>query len=86
MARVATRVRAQELPTGCLVFSDRAVPTTARGLEFSMRIDAVVDKFEGLPLMGFTRRRPVDQPDLYPVPLGVWGYAEAHGALGWSFC
>lgn len=63
----ATRREMEELPTGCLVFSDRAVPTTARGLEFSMRIDAVVDKFEGLPLMGFTRRRPVDQPDLYPV-------------------
>eukprot|EP00439_Symbiodinium_sp_Y106_P028975 s3085_g3.t1 len=39
---------------------------TANGLYFAVRIEDAVTTFEGLPIMGFTRRKPVDQPSLYP--------------------
>lgn len=62
----AVRREAEELPKGCLVFSDRPMTAHTEGLLFALRVDSVTDGFAGFPLMGFTRRKPRDRPDLYP--------------------
>lgn len=65
----ATRREAAQLPKGCLVFSEKSLKIgRAEGgsFEFSVRIDGIEPKWYGLPLLGFTRREPMDSPDLYP--------------------
>jgi len=62
----ASRRELHELQNGCLVFSDRPVRRCATGLHFELRLDKVTNAFEGLPLLGFTRRAPADDGGLYP--------------------
>lgn len=65
--RTAMRREADELPAGCLVFSDRPVRALESGdLRFALRVDGIAKGFTGVPLVGFTRRRPRDCPDLHP--------------------
>jgi len=62
----ATRREEDELHSGCLVFSDRPVPLSNKGLEFTLRIEGVSTCFDGFPMIGFTRRQPADHIGLYP--------------------
>lgn len=62
----ATRRESTELQRGCLAFSDCCLKMGPEGLEFSVQVDGVEPSWNGLPILGFTRRRPVDSPDLYP--------------------
>lgn len=62
----AARREPEVLPRGAQVFSDRPVRKDALGLRFALRVDEASEAFSGLPWLGFTRRAPVDSPDLYP--------------------
>jgi hypothetical protein len=62
----ATRRESSELQKGCLVYSDRCMKMSYEGLEFSVRVDAIEQKWKGLPILGFTQRKPTDTSDLYP--------------------
>lgn len=75
----------QELATNCLVIGDRPVERRERGLCFSLRVDDVVTTFEGWPLLGFTRRHPMDAPDLYPTVARCFGESVLIGSLGEAF-
>ncbi|OLP78727.1 hypothetical protein AK812_SmicGene41066 [Symbiodinium microadriaticum] len=65
-ASSAARREPEVLPRGAQVFSDRPVRKDALGLRFALRVDEASEAFSGLPWLGFTRRAPVDSPDLYP--------------------
>eukprot|EP00440_Ansanella_granifera_P056148 gb/GFBE01060856.1/.p1 GENE.gb/GFBE01060856.1/~~gb/GFBE01060856.1/.p1 ORF type:complete len:514 (+),score=82.16 gb/GFBE01060856.1/:1-1542(+) len=81
----AVRREASQLPRGCLVFGDRPVQPCKIGLCFTLRIDRVTPLFQGLPLLGFTRREPTDTPGLFPCSVAkclgqsllVGGFGEA---------
>jgi hypothetical protein len=75
----------EELPTGSLVFGDSPVPHSPEGLGFQVFVDRTTPKFSGLPLLGFTRRRPEDQPDLYPELSRCLGQSVLVGATGEAF-
>jgi len=62
----AVRREAHEINSSCLVFGDRPVSPTQDGLCFGIRVDDIVPTFQGYPVLGFTRKRPTDNPDLYP--------------------
>lgn len=83
--RTAMRREPQELATNCLVFGDAPCRRTASGLFFALRIDDAVTTFEGLPIMGFTRRKPMDKPDLYPTVCRCLGASVLVGACGEAF-
>lgn len=59
-----------KVPRGCLVFGSTAIEHGPDGLSFSLRVHQrdVFTKtlFGGLPLLGFTKRRPEDTHGLYP--------------------
>jgi len=78
----ATRREKDEIQNGCLVFSDRPIPISHEGLEFSLRVDSIAAGFEGLPLLGFTRRQPGDTPDLYPIVASCLGESVLVGGQG----
>jgi len=63
----AVRREAHEITSSCLVFGDRPLSPTQDGLCFGIRVDDIVSSFQGYPVLGFTRKRPTDNPDLYPV-------------------
>jgi len=65
-ARTAMRREAEQVATGCLVFSAQPLQKSVRGLVFAVRVMETSDRFRNLPLLGFTSRRPVDEPGLYP--------------------
>mmetsp|Transcript_21314 Transcript_21314/g.47081 ORF Transcript_21314/g.47081 Transcript_21314/m.47081 type:complete len:669 (+) Transcript_21314:39-2045(+) len=75
----------QELATNCLVFGETPVRHTEEGLFFSLLVDAVISTFEGFPLLGFTRRKPVDAPDLFPSVARCLGSSIFIGACGEAF-
>mmetsp|Transcript_103222 Transcript_103222/g.205163 ORF Transcript_103222/g.205163 Transcript_103222/m.205163 type:complete len:481 (+) Transcript_103222:68-1510(+) len=62
----AMRREAEQVATGCLVVSAQRLQKSVQGLVFAVRVMGVSNRFRGLPLLGFTRRRPVDEPGLYP--------------------
>jgi len=63
----ASRRELHELQNGCLVFSDRPLRRCSSGLHFEFRVDRVTKSFDGLPLVGFTRRKPTDEVGLHPL-------------------
>jgi len=83
--RTAMRREPQELATNCLVFGDAPVRMTPSGLFFALRIEDAVTTFDGLPIMGFTRRKPVDEPNLYPTVCRCLGASVLVGACGEAF-
>jgi hypothetical protein len=62
----AMRREAEQVATGCLVFSTHPVQKSVQGLVLAVRVMRVSNRFENFPLLGFTRRKPVDEPGLYP--------------------
>ncbi|CAJ1343977.1 unnamed protein product [Effrenium voratum] len=83
--RTAMRREPQELATNCLVFGNAPVRPTASGLYFAVRIEDAVTTFDGLPIMGFTRRKPTDVPELYPTVCRCLGASVLVGACGEAF-
>lgn len=83
--RTAMRREPQELPRNCLLFGDRPSALTREGLAFELRVDAVEGSFEGLPLLGFTRRRPQAGPGLFPTVSMCLGASVLVGAAGEAF-
>jgi len=65
-ARTAMRREADQVASGCLVLSEQPLQKSVQGLVFAVRVMEVSNRFTNLPLLGFTRRRPVDEPCLYP--------------------
>jgi hypothetical protein len=78
----ALRREPQELVSNCLVFGDAPVRHTPLGLFFGVRVDDVVETFEGLPILGFTSRKPVDNVDLYPAVSKCLGKSVLVGTAG----
>jgi len=81
----ATRREAHELQNGCLLFSDRPMIRSLSGLEFSVRVDIVGHGFCGLPLLGFTRKKPADCSGLYPRVTSCLGNSVLVGSGGKAF-
>mmetsp|Transcript_54171 Transcript_54171/g.155652 ORF Transcript_54171/g.155652 Transcript_54171/m.155652 type:complete len:797 (+) Transcript_54171:83-2473(+) len=81
----AIRREPEELSGNCLVFGNRPVRPRKDGLCFSVHVDAVTGSFTGLPFLGFTRRRPVDAPDLFPTVSRCLGCSILIGGLGEAF-
>ena len=53
-----------------MVSGDRPVAKSVMGFSFVLRIDEITPIFSGLPVLGFTRLKLVDEPDyfqLYPI-------------------
>jgi len=68
--QTAVRREPHDVAANCLVFGDAPVPSTKNvGLFFAVVVNHAIDTFQGLPMLGFTRRKPADVPDLYPLPL-----------------
>uniref|UniRef100_A0A7S2J9Z7 PAS domain-containing protein n=1 Tax=Alexandrium andersonii TaxID=327968 RepID=A0A7S2J9Z7_9DINO len=84
-ARSAARREPEELPIGCMLFGSMPMIPTEEGIRFSLRVDAVSSAFEGLPLLGFTRRRPTDEPGQYPAVARCLGRSVLVGASGEAF-
>jgi len=83
--RTASRREMSELPTGCLVFSDRPVQLDAGCFHFALRVDEVVPSFEGLPLLGFTRRVPRNDGGLHPQVSNCLGASVLVGTGGKAY-
>lgn len=81
----ATRRESSELQKGCLGYSDSSMKLRPEGFEFSVRVDGVEPQWMGLPILGFTRRKPADNPDLYP-SMGMYqGQSVLVGMEGKAF-
>lgn len=79
----AVRREAAKIPRGCLLYGSRPVKCKAgQGLAFDLRVDRVSEAFSGFPVLGFTQRRPVDAPDLYPSASKCLGASALIGGLG----
>jgi len=83
--RTALRREPQELATNCLVFGDTPIRRSADGLFFAIAINDAVTTFEGLPLVGFTKRKPQDKVDLYPTVSRCLGLSVLIGSSGEAF-
>jgi PAS domain-containing protein len=81
----ALRREPQELAFNCMLFSDRPIRHTSQGLSFTVLVNSVTHTFTGLPVLGFTKRRPVDSPDLYPAVARCTGASVLVGACGEAF-
>jgi PAS domain-containing protein len=81
----AMRREPEELASNCMLFGDRPVQCKRGGLSFTVYVDSVTHSFMGLPVLGFTRRRPVDSPDLYPSVSRCLGASVLVGACGEGF-
>lgn len=68
-----------------MLFGDRPVVHTSSGLSFKVRVESVEPAFNGLPVLGFTQRKPVDAPDLYPDVSHCLGASVLVGASGEAF-
>eukprot|EP00930_Biecheleria_cincta_P038817 TRINITY_DN26684_c0_g1_i1.p1 TRINITY_DN26684_c0_g1~~TRINITY_DN26684_c0_g1_i1.p1 ORF type:complete len:529 (-),score=78.08 TRINITY_DN26684_c0_g1_i1:209-1753(-) len=79
------RREATQLPRGCMVFGDCPLRPTLRGLEFRLRVNEVTESFKGLPLLGFTRKRPCDEADLYPSVAKCLGNSVFVGGFGEAY-
>lgn len=80
----ATAIRREptELATGSMVFGSKPVQKTHAGLCFSVQVDMVTTKFVGFPYLGFTRKQPEDNPDLYPLAMKCLGQSVIVGGMG----
>merc|ERR1719359_1796915 len=74
-----------ELVSNCLVFGDTPVKLTRLGLFFAVEVTDVIESFEGLPVLGFTSREPLDNIDLYPVVSKCLGKSVLVGGIGEAF-
>lgn len=83
--QTAMRREPQELATNCLVYGSHPARKTPEGLFFAIRVEDAIQTFEGLPMMGFTRRKPLDRPDLYPAVCRCMGASVLVGACGEAF-
>mmetsp|Transcript_128674 Transcript_128674/g.250753 ORF Transcript_128674/g.250753 Transcript_128674/m.250753 type:complete len:785 (+) Transcript_128674:114-2468(+) len=81
----AIRREPQELAFNCMLYSDRPIRHTSQGLSFTVLINSVTHTFTGLPVLGFTKRRPSDTPDLYPAVARCTGASVLVGACGEAF-
>jgi len=81
----AVRREPEELAFNCMVFGDRPVRCSPEGLSFTVLVDDVTPTFNGLPVLGFTSRQPVDKPELYPVVSRCLGASVLIGACGEAF-
>jgi len=81
----AVRREPQELAFNCLNFGDRPVQPGPEGLRFAVRVDGVTDSFRGLPVLGFTKRRPADSADLFPSVARCLGSSVLVGGDGEAF-
>eukprot|EP00931_Biecheleriopsis_adriatica_P066892 TRINITY_DN41126_c0_g1_i1.p1 TRINITY_DN41126_c0_g1~~TRINITY_DN41126_c0_g1_i1.p1 ORF type:complete len:672 (+),score=108.38 TRINITY_DN41126_c0_g1_i1:24-2018(+) len=66
---IASRREPEHLPNGCMVFSDRPIllsTSPSKGLHFSVKVMDATTAFHGLPLLGFTKRKPINSPELFP--------------------
>lgn len=79
------RREATQLPRGCMVFGDRPLQPTSLGLEFRLRVNKVTESFKGLPLLGFTQKRPCDEADLYPSVAKCLGKSVFVGGFGEAY-
>lgn len=81
--RTAMRREAGQVPRGCLLFGDRPLrPKAGSGLAFEVRVVGVTQGFSGLPVLGFTRRRPLDCANLYPSVAKCLGASALIGGTG----
>mmetsp|Transcript_82785 Transcript_82785/g.146233 ORF Transcript_82785/g.146233 Transcript_82785/m.146233 type:complete len:649 (+) Transcript_82785:79-2025(+) len=78
--RTVLRREPEHLPRGSMVFSDRPVQLSQAGLQFSIRVTGATQGFAGLPMLGFTRRKPTDSFDLYPEVAKCCGASILGGA------
>eukprot|EP00930_Biecheleria_cincta_P046122 TRINITY_DN31810_c0_g1_i1.p1 TRINITY_DN31810_c0_g1~~TRINITY_DN31810_c0_g1_i1.p1 ORF type:complete len:774 (+),score=113.69 TRINITY_DN31810_c0_g1_i1:112-2433(+) len=83
--RTAIRREPQELATNCLVFGNSPVRHSADGLFFAVKVEDAVQTFEGLPILGFTKLKPCDRPDLYPTVCRCLGSSVLTGSCGDAF-
>lgn len=83
--RMAMRREPQELATNCLVFGNSPVRHSADGLFFAVKVEDAVQTFEGLPILGFTKLKPCDRPDLYPTVCRCLGSSVLTGSCGDAF-
>lgn len=84
--RTALRREPYDLPNGCLVFMQQPVyPSSDGSLRFSVLVDDVTPKFDGLPLMGFTRREPADAIECYPGQAQCLAQSVSIGRNGEAF-
>lgn len=81
----AIRREPQELALNCLVFGDRPVRRNSVGMSFTVLVNQVTPTFSGLPVLGFTKRRPVDNADLYPAVVRCLGSSVLVGGCGEAF-
>lgn len=81
----AIRREADEVPTNAITFSDRPVKLSKEGLSFTVHVDEITRAFHGLPVLGFTKRKPTDHPDLYPTVAKGMGSSVLVGACGEAF-
>merc|ERR1719506_3180200 len=51
----AIRREPVEISRNCMVFGSRPMKHTSEGLCFSVRVNEVTPRFEGFPLLGFTK-------------------------------
>lgn len=81
----ASRREMTELQNGCLVFSDRPLQLEAGCFHFALRVDEVTKSFDGLPLLGFTRRVPRDDGGLHPGVSSCLGASVLVGTGGKAY-
>lgn len=81
----AIRREPSQLAFQCMVFGDQPVRPTKRGLCFTLRVNEVTSTFQGLPVLGFTKRQPKDAIDLYPPTNRCLGSSVLIGACGEAF-
>eukprot|EP00928_Gymnodinium_smaydae_P040675 TRINITY_DN27565_c0_g2_i1.p1 TRINITY_DN27565_c0_g2~~TRINITY_DN27565_c0_g2_i1.p1 ORF type:complete len:436 (+),score=46.52 TRINITY_DN27565_c0_g2_i1:74-1381(+) len=75
----------RELNRGCLVLGDEALQPGFRGLEFSVRVDAVTDAFKSWPFLGFTRKKPSISESLYPTHAKCFAASVVIGGDGEAY-
>lgn len=81
----AERREFEEVPKGCMVYGDRPVLRSAEGLAFVLRVDGATRCFHGMPLLGFTRRRPSCGSELYPLASRCQAASVLVGCAGEAF-
>eukprot|EP00927_Polykrikos_kofoidii_P061818 TRINITY_DN56646_c0_g1_i1.p1 TRINITY_DN56646_c0_g1~~TRINITY_DN56646_c0_g1_i1.p1 ORF type:complete len:514 (+),score=52.67 TRINITY_DN56646_c0_g1_i1:56-1597(+) len=84
-AITVARREAVDLANGCVVFGDRPVPHSHDGLVFSLKVISVAPKFDGLPLLGFTRKKPDALSEEPPIVSKCLGQSVFVGARGEAF-
>lgn len=79
------RREASQVARGCIVFGQEAVRPTPEGLRFGVHVDSVTTLFKGLPMLGFTKRKPCDVQGLYPPVSKCLGGSFVVGGVGEAY-